>query len=76
MTVKMQEKLHELRLSLFPLLHEFYQYLTGYQKTKKGKYDSLMSKIKKEIGKLDADINEHPELYHREFNFLNIIIAC
>lgn len=35
-----------------------------------------MNKIKKEVGKLDADINEHPELYHGEFNFLNILIAC
>lgn len=53
----MYEKLHELRISLFPLLQEFYKYLTGNEKTKKSKYDSLMNKIKKEIGVLDADIN-------------------
>lgn len=43
----MYEKLHELRVSLFPLLQEFYKYLTGNEKTKKSKYDSLMNKIKK-----------------------------
>ena len=60
----MYEKLYDLRVNLFPLLHEFYKYLTGNEKTKKTKYDSLMNKIKKELGVLDADINEHPEIYH------------
>lgn len=50
----MYEKLYELRRDLFPLLNEFYKYLTGNEKTKKSKYDSLMNKIKKEIGTLDS----------------------
>ena len=56
----MHQKLFELRCNLFPLLQKFYQYLTGKEKTRKSKYDSLMNKIKKEVGELDADINEHP----------------
>jgi len=39
--------LYELRIALFPILQEFYKYLTGFSKTKKSKYDSLMNKIKK-----------------------------
>ena len=50
--------------------------MLGNDKTKKSKYDSLMNKIKKAVGNLDEDINEHPELYYGESNYLNIIIAC
>lgn len=35
-----------------------------------------MSKIKREINNLDTDINDHPDIFHSESNFLNIIIAC
>ena len=53
----MHEKLYELRNGLFPLLDEFYQHLLGHKKAKKVKYDALSNKVKKEMTKLDADVN-------------------
>lgn len=59
----MSETLFDCRHCLFPLMEEFYVYLLGHEKIKKNKYENLINKIKIEIGKLDAHMNEHSDVY-------------
>jgi hypothetical protein len=72
---KMNERLFELRRSLFPLLEEFYRYLFGHERVRKSRYDALLGRIKKEILKLDQLMAESGDLFSTDCSFLSIIIA-
>lgn len=43
---------------------------------RKSKYDALSNRLKKEVGRLDALMNEHGEIFGLENSYLNILIVC
>lgn len=58
------------------MLEEFYRYLFGHERVRKSKYDALLSKIKKEILRLDQFMGDNGDIFSAESSYISIIIAC